>query len=432
MNYLLSEEDIKFNETLNPISVLNQMGFTENSYYVEDKTIRLFCPIHKDQVRRSLIIDREKNTFKCGYTICSGHKGGRLIELYANYIGINISEVKKHIIEKIFPERELSQIADKLVHSGRLREALPILLKAVETRPNDGIIRCKLASLLLELGEREEGIEQYFKAAEDFGIRGELDKTLSIYNILVILGPENIKVRRQLAYLYTRLGRLDASAEQLKWVVDSLLKKGIVDEAQEACEEIIELAPKEPMAPKTLGNILLRIGMILDGVKHLEKAGYLFLEKGDNGSAMETAKIGMMFQPNNPALIEIVNRAEAGEETVTTKSEEEIQREEEFMNWVGSLEASLSEPQKPGYVRSPTDTSEILPTDARVARFKKDISSLSDEQTESMRQYLVNMFQDVKKTYEDGFLESWEMKIIKEFYKSFCIAIEQHKKEKGI
>lgn len=433
MNYILSEEDIKFNESLDAINILQQMGFTDKAYYVEDKTIRLYCPIHKDQIRRSLLIDREKNTYKCSYASCLAYKGGLLLEFYSNYMGIDISEVRKHINQAVFPEKDLSLLADDFIHSGALKEALPILQKAVETRPHNGMIRCKLGALLLEMGKKEEGMEQYFKAAEDFGICGELDKTLNIYNILIILGPENIKVRKQLSYLFSRLGRNDAAAEQLKWVVDSLLKRGLVEEAQEVCDEIIELAPKEPVAYRMKGNIFLRIGLLSDGVRMFEKSATLYLDKGDKQSAIATAEMGLKIYPDKPALMEIMKRANETQETVSSaKSEEEKKQEQEFMEWIQEVSESLSVPATQLTATGKQDTTEILPTDKRVKYFKGEISKFNYEQIESMRKHLVGMFQDVKKTFEDGCIEPWEMKIIKEFYKSFCVALEQYKQEKGI
>ncbi len=431
MNYILSDDDFKFNKQIDPLDLLKRMGFNENSYYTENKTIRLFCPIHKDQIRRSLLIDKESNVYKCSYAACQAHRGGTLLEFYSIYMGVDLSEVRKHITQATYPEKDLSLLADDLMHAGSLQEALPVLRQAVQIRPHNGVVRCKLGALLLEMGKKDEGIEQYYKAAEDFGICGDLDKTLNIYNILVILGPENIKVRKQLGYLYSRLGKNDAAAEQIKWVVDVLLKKGIVEEAQEACDEFIEISPKEPIGYQMLGTIYLRIGLISDGVRNLEKAANLYLDKNDKDSAIKLAQMGLKIYPDKPALIEIMKRANDTQEIYQSKSEEEIAQEAEFMDWISSLTESLSVPIPAPAAKGPNDTTEIYPSDQRVNMFKNDISNLSREQVESMRRHLVSMFQDVKTNFESGCLQPWEMKIIKEFYKSFCIALELYTKEKG-
>jgi hypothetical protein len=46
-----------------------------------------------------------------------------------------------------------------------------------------------------------------------------------------------------------------------------------------------------------------------------------------------------------------------------------------------------------------------------------------------MRQQLIGMFTDVRKTYEDGLLSEWEMRTIKDFYKAFCVAVDQYRRQ---
>jgi hypothetical protein len=74
------------------------------------------------------------------------------------------------------------------------------------------------------------------------------------------------------------------------------------------------------------------------------------------------------------------------------------------------------------------DTSEISPEDRRVALCLNDMVQLDSDQIEAMRQQLVGMFTEVRKSYEEGSLSDWEMRTIKEFYKSFCVAVDMHRK----
>ena len=52
MNYFFSEEELAVNASLDAWDLLVKMGFQESSLYREGNTIRLFCPLHKDQIRR--------------------------------------------------------------------------------------------------------------------------------------------------------------------------------------------------------------------------------------------------------------------------------------------------------------------------------------------------------------------------------------------
>jgi hypothetical protein len=55
-----------------------------------------------------------------------------------------------------------------------------------------------------------------------------------------------------------------------------------------------------------------------------------------------------------------------------------------------------------------------------------NLKGLSHEQVERMREQLIMMFNDVRRTYEQGLVADWEMRSIKEFYKAFNVAVEQH------
>jgi hypothetical protein len=91
----------------------------------------------------------------------------------------------------------------------------------------------------------------------------------------------------------------------------------------------------------------------------------------------------------------------------------------------------LSGSTPPSAEAGSNDTSEISPEDRRVAMCLSDMRDLNGEQLERMRQQLISMFTEVRKTYEDGLLSDWEMRTIKDFYKAFCMAVDQHRRSAG-
>ncbi len=46
-------------------------------------SLRCFCPIHKSNAFRTLLIDIEHRSFKCSYTQCPGNEEGKLIDLFS-------------------------------------------------------------------------------------------------------------------------------------------------------------------------------------------------------------------------------------------------------------------------------------------------------------------------------------------------------------
>jgi len=61
-----------------------------------------------------------------------------------------------------------------------------------------------------------------------------------------------------------------------------------------------------------------------------------------------------------------------------------------------------------------------------VALCLEDLKDLTRDQVEQMREQLIMMFNDVRRSYEEGLVADWELRSIKEFYKAFNIAVDRH------
>lgn len=433
--------------------VLKKMGFTEHSMYTEGDIVRVHCPIHKDLVRKSLIVDTVERTFKCQYANCEAHDGGLLIELVALYYDVGVGEVSKALFGEEDKSADLLFRGEMFINQGRHVDALPYLEQACDFNPRDEITRCKLAALYLELNRKDDAYREYLQAAESYAIRGELDKTLSIYNILIMLQPGAVKARKELAFLFSRMGRPDAAAEQLKWVVDFYMKYNQQKGAQEACEQIIELDPHSGMAYYLQGKLMQQTNKRIQAVQNYEQATRNFIESEDFGRAQTALTDAMALSPNNNRLKELKGQLD---EAIAAHPEQEkpvkldptisATEEREFIDWLQEVDEKLqtgipaagsaatpfpttSTPEAGGVPPTVTETTEISPEDRRVALCLNDMRELDSDQLEAMRQQLISMFTDVRKSYEEGILSDWEMRTIKEFYKSFCIAVDLHRRK---
>ena len=82
----------KVNNHLKAEEVLQEIGYRIETIHQQGDNIRCFCPIHKETIFRSLIIDVIHNTYKCGYTLCEGFNGNNLLDLYSRCKGIPLDE----------------------------------------------------------------------------------------------------------------------------------------------------------------------------------------------------------------------------------------------------------------------------------------------------------------------------------------------------
>jgi tetratricopeptide (TPR) repeat protein len=463
----LKDSDYSFNASLDPFVVLKRMGFTEASIYQEGNIIRIHCPVHRDLVRKSMIIDKEEKTFKCQYSQCDAYEGGLLIELVALYYDCDLEEVTKNLFGEEDKSTDLLFRGEMYINKGMHEEALPYLEQAVQMDPRNEITRSKLAALLLELGRKDDAYREYLAAAESYGVRGELDKTLSIYNILIVLQPGAVKARKELAFLFARMGRPDAAAEQLKWVVDFYMKYGQVRGAQEAIGTLLEMDPSNGMAHFLMGLTHKDTGKKGAAADSFEKAAELLLLSQETRRARLALDEAREMRPGGTRIQELYRELEALEAAQAAQNAPLDQEEEDFdagsfIEWLDQAELpavpqatatnstphpAIPEGQPPAAdgsldqvavgsvdLRPSTsvpkiETSEISPEDRRVALCLNDMRDLAPEQLERMRQQLIGMFTDVRKTYEDGLLSEWEMRTIKDFYKAFCVAVDQYRRQ---
>ncbi|MBE7557647.1 hypothetical protein HS125_01325 [bacterium] len=82
MTNALSDTIEKINRMLSAESVLFLVGYKTNGVEQKGSTLRSYCPIHREEMIRSLVIDTARSTFRCMYSGCRGHRGGTFFQLY--------------------------------------------------------------------------------------------------------------------------------------------------------------------------------------------------------------------------------------------------------------------------------------------------------------------------------------------------------------
>lgn len=343
----LKDSDYSFNASLDPFLVLKKMGFTENSVYQEGDIVRVHCPIHKDLVRKSLIIDVAEKTFRCQYSNCEAHEGGLLVELVALYYDCGVDEVAKALFGQEDKSSDLLFRGEMFINQGRHLDALPYLEQACDLDPRNEVTRCKLAALYLELNRKDDAYREYLQAAESYAVRGELEKTLAIYNILIMLQPGAVKARKELSFLFSRMGRPDAAAEQLKWVVDFYLKYNQIKGAQEACDQIMELDPDNAMGHILNGILHQKAGKRVQAMTSYEAGARKLIDQEDFGRAISVLEEAIQSAPGNPRLKELLDEASERQAAQAPEKLSDLQsksagEEQAFIEWLANVDSKLA------------------------------------------------------------------------------------------
>lgn len=462
MNEILTREVLEVNDRLDSRAILDKMGFKGEAVYEEGDHIRIYCPIHHDMARRSLIIDKEKRTYKCQHKQCPAFEGGALIQLFAIHYGISVDEALDRMDSGPKDLGELITEADRLIDRGELSSAMPILRRILSEDPKNEINRCKMAALYLELGDKDAGQKEYLRAAEDFAVRGELDKTVNIYKLLLMIAPDDQKLRISIYHIFRRMERFEDAIEQLKFVADQLVQQNKFERAMKVCQEMLKLQPAEPSLREFLAKLLVQQGDSAGAAAEAEIAARLYFELDRQNEARTAIEFGLQLAPNNKVLQELkVQMGQAAstgasadaEDGPAASTDDGRMSEDEFLDWRQSLEDELGEPETlvnvvaasqssasktsaesvsaPASAPAPSPLMNPEEEQALLTMFGDHMRGLNEEKVNKTSAYLQEVVEKARAARKDDHLSEREMALINNYYRTFRYVLENRRVRKS-
>jgi tetratricopeptide (TPR) repeat protein len=173
------------NEQLDPVALLERIGFATDKIQVVGASVKAFCPIHKDTRFRSLLVDAKKNTYKCTVKTCHGYQGGTLVELYALVREIEpiaaASELAR-LFQLDVDTSHLDQVANAYLdeaerafvdHDHERAEAAA--RQALQFRSDLMEARLLLANILAAKGESAQACDEFIAVAENYLSKGSYE-----------------------------------------------------------------------------------------------------------------------------------------------------------------------------------------------------------------------------------------------------------------
>ncbi len=314
----------KINNLLDAKKVLEKINFNIDKILEEPNGILAYCPIHGDNVIKTLFIDKIKKTFRCRYTLCPGHKGGNLVKLWA--LANDLSEEKAAIelvkefnlpieipSEKDFFEEEYKKAYD-YYNKKDYKNARLHILRALEYKPED-IKAGKLLTLidyeekedtnlfarltklqkiaktdedykeleelfniitkkkktstklikkkiefLDKIEQKEKLISEFFSLAEIYENRREYNKAIRVYKEIINIEPTNKKAKDKLAKVYLLQQDKDETIDTFFKMYEKHMDMKNMDAAIQDLEEIIAIDENNAMAYEELSNLYILKG----------------------------------------------------------------------------------------------------------------------------------------------------------------------------
>ncbi len=225
--------------------VLAVINYRRDTLQSSGGVIRCFCPIHREAVFRTLIIDEGHATYRCSYTLCKGAQGGDMIDLYARVSDLPYDEAAAKLVEVLRLDVELPVIAapvteavkqafellnaekleeaesaflavldresdhldahkglaqvyektndtiryvqtslqtgELLIRAERFKEAQDICDRILEKDPTETRALEQTARCLLGLNDKAGGLEIYMRLADQLETQGQFDQAIEVY-----------------------------------------------------------------------------------------------------------------------------------------------------------------------------------------------------------------------------------------------------------
>jgi tetratricopeptide (TPR) repeat protein len=193
------------NQTLDIQQLLEYIDYKTNKLQDSGDTIRGFCPIHRESVFRTLVINKSQRTFRCMYGLCEGSRGGSLVQLLALSRKITTDEAAKEIIDSqgltistpVDPALLIRnvEVAENYLSLGQLDEAEQLFQQILSMRAD--LIRAHegLLELARKRGNQAEEIQRLGQLARAHLEAGRPEQAMVYAGQWEAMRPEDIRVK---------------------------------------------------------------------------------------------------------------------------------------------------------------------------------------------------------------------------------------------
>jgi len=292
-------------EKIEILPVLKAINYRLDMIQEVGEAVKCFCPIHKEAVFRTLVIDKKTRRYRCSYSLCPGNKGGDLIELCAQAFKIEYDEAVQRLIQALklpidLPPtedviRKSLEVAENYLALGSHNDALTGLKKVLATqpenvralrglleihrarneepqrfevleqlvaltlqdtqyaqaaeycreilekRPNDTEVRLKYIDCLIGQKEMHRALEEYMRLADYFETRQEFDRALDMYRRIEHLHLDIIDVYPHILHLMVVSERTHDAVEESLRKATGHEERGEFEQAVECYRAILEI-----------------------------------------------------------------------------------------------------------------------------------------------------------------------------------------------
>ncbi|NQU45323.1 tetratricopeptide repeat protein, partial [bacterium] len=284
-------------DSLTVRGVLEFLDYRTDTIQETDKALRCFCPIHKEQVFRTLSIDKLTKKGKCSYTPCPGRKSLDLIKLVAMVKDLDPDEALVELVRHFHLDVEVPGVDELLekrletaveaVESGDLDKAYAafqhVLSLQEENRTAlEGLVEiCNQQGNIEEVGSLQKRLARLYVSLEEEG------KAAEIYRRFLEHSPEDVEIRLRLAECFHRQGDQEAMINEMVGVARQFENVGDADKALEIYHQIDSMTPESTDITDAMVDLLVKVGRADDAIEQIAARARKAVKNGDLEQALQ-------------------------------------------------------------------------------------------------------------------------------------------------
>jgi len=192
--------------------------------------------------------------------------------------------------------------AKQFIQEGDVKECLEVYRKIANLDPTNTGIRLKLADLCLKEGMQQDAIDEYLKVSESYRNNKQIKEADDLCQRILKLDPKNEAARKQMGAAATPQVApsepAPATKDLLLSQIDGCIEGNQLDEARKLLGQFIEQNPDDPVGCHKLGTVFIKTGNKDDGFNLFRKAVQQYMNRSEFGQACKLMKDFIEIDPD--------------------------------------------------------------------------------------------------------------------------------------
>jgi len=192
--------------------------------------------------------------------------------------------------------------AKQYIQEGDVKECLEVYRKIANLDPTNTGIRLKLADLCLKEGLQQDAIDEYLKVAESYRNNKQIKEADDLCQRILKLDPKNEVARKQMgAIAAPKVAPSEpgpVTKEQMLSQIDKCIEGNQLDDARKLLGQFIEQNPDDPVGCHKLGTVFIKTGNKDDGFNSFRKAFQQYMNRSEFGQACKLMKDFLETDPD--------------------------------------------------------------------------------------------------------------------------------------